>query len=118
MVRQTHNDDSDRVDAAFNRVLAAEAEARETVEQCKHEAATILAAAEEHARRIASRTDRRMRLAHRIADAQVARALSDLVAPLLPEAAADLDAETLARLDQAITVLVDEILASPPGDKS
>jgi cell division septum initiation protein DivIVA len=116
MVRQTHNDDSDRVDAAFNRVLAAEAKAREAVEECRQAATAVLAAAEEHARRIASRADRRVRLAHRIADAQVARALSDLLTPTPTEPAAGLDAETLARLDRAIAALADEILR--PGNES
>jgi len=116
MVRQTHSDDSDRVDAAFNRVLAAEAKAREAVEECRQEAAAVLAAAEEHARRIASRADHRLLRAHRIADAQVARALSDLLTPTPTEPKADLDAETLANLDRAIAALADEILR--PGSES
>lgn len=110
MGKQTHDSESDRVDAVFNRVLAAEAQAREQVEGCRAQAAALLAAAEERARRIVRRADRRLRRAHAIADTGVARALADLKAAGAegePEAAPE---EMLARLDQAIEALVSEII--------
>lgn len=113
MGMQTDNDDSDRVDAAFNRVLAAEAEARQRVEECRRETSTILAAAEARARRITRRTDQRVQLAHRLADAQVAQALSGLLAEDAAKVPTDLDAD-MGPLDRAIATLADEILAPTP----
>ena len=111
MGKQATEAESDRVDRAFNRVLAAEAKAREQVEACRKQAAVVLAAAEEQARRIASRADRRVRRAHRIADAGVERALAELRATTLEGEPVDLEREALARLDRAIDNLVAEILA-------
>ncbi len=113
MGRQTHSDESDRVDQAFNRVLASEAAAREVVEGCRQEATAILAAAEERARRLAKETDRRVRLAHRIADAQVERALSVLLRSVPADTAEDLSAQSLSSLERAIATLADEILGVP-----
>ena len=110
MGKQTHDSESDRIDAAFNRVLAAETQAREQIEACRMQATALLAAAEERARRIVMRADRRLRRAHGVADAGVARALSELKAAgdgTEPEEAPE---EMLARLDQAIDALVSEII--------
>jgi len=104
--------DTDRIDAAFNRVLAAEAQARAQVEVCRHQAATRIAAAEAQARSIVERTDRRMRLAHTIADARVAHALRTLLPEGAP-AAQDADQETAPGLDAAIELLIDEALGRP-----
>ena len=68
------------VDAAFNRVLAAEAQARAAIERCRQQAAGRVAAAEREARAIARRAERRIQAAHRIADRGIARALTDLAA--------------------------------------
>ncbi|MGE5154450.1 MAG: hypothetical protein ACM3ST_10565 [Bdellovibrio bacteriovorus] len=110
MARQTHDGDSNRADGAFNRVLAAEARAREEVEGCRKQAAAILAAAEEQARYIASRADRRVRRAHRIADAGVERALAELLTAGTEAEQGALEGEALKRLDRAIEALVAEIL--------
>lgn len=118
MGKQTQDGGSDRIDAAFNRVLAAEARAREQVEDCRKQAAAILTAAEEQARRITSRTDRRVRRAHRIADAGVERALSELLAPAAAAEPGGLADEAQTRLDLAIAALVEEILAPEVGDRS
>ncbi len=118
MGKQTHEGESDRVDAAFNRVLTAEAQAREQVEDCRKQAAAILVAAEEQARRIASRTDRRVRRAHRSADTGVERALADLLATGVEAGPADLEGDALVRLDRAIDALVAEILAPEAGSGS
>jgi GAF domain-containing protein len=104
--------DTDRIDAAFNRVLAAEAQARAQVEACRHQAAALIAAAEQQARSIVERTDQRIRLAHTIADARVAHALR----ALLPEGAPatqDAAQEIASGLDAAIEILVDEALGRP-----
>lgn len=111
MAKQTHDGDSDRADGAFNRVLAAEARAREQVEACRQQAAAIIADAEERARLITSRADRRVRRAHRIADAGLERALTELLAPGVEAEPGELGVDALARLDRAIDALVAEILS-------
>ena len=122
MGKQANEAESDRVDRAFNRVLAAEAEAREQVAECRRQAAAILAAAEEQARRITSRADRRVRRAHRIADAGVERALAELHAATVEAVPENPERDALARLDRAIDDLVSEILApevsSVPGEEA
>jgi hypothetical protein len=76
-----HNSAEGRsMDAAFNRVLAAEAGARTAVERCREQAAAQVAAAEREARAIAARAERRIRAAHRIADRGIERALAELAA--------------------------------------
>jgi cell division septum initiation protein DivIVA len=70
--------DVERIDAAFNRVLAAEAAARERVEACRGEAERLVARAEERARRIASRADDRVLAVQRLAETGLRRALADL----------------------------------------
>lgn len=116
MGKQTQESESDRVDRAFNRVLAAETQARELVEACRKQAAATLAAAEERARRIASRADRRVRLAHRIADAGVERALAELLAAPVEAGPMGLQGGALERIDRAIGDLIAEILA--PEDRA
>lgn len=116
MAKQTHDGESDRADGAFNRVLAAEARAREQVEECRRQAAATLAAAEEQARQITSRADRRVRRAHRIADASVELALTELLAPGVEAEPGELGGDALARLDRAIDALVAEIL--PPETRA
>ena len=117
MSRQTNATEADRVDRAFNRVLAAEAEARERVETCKQEAANIVSDAGRRARAISDATDRRMGLVRRIAD----RGVGQAVARLLGEpGAGDGDDSALsdtARLDRVVEALVVEILgsATPAG---
>jgi vacuolar-type H+-ATPase subunit H len=115
MGKHTKDGESDRVDAAFNRVLAAEAHAREQVEECRSQAAALLAAAEERARRIASQADGRMRQAHQIADAGVERVLAELRAVSVEDAPDGLSAEALTRLEGAIGALVAEILGPETG---
>jgi len=68
------------LDAAFNRVLAVEAQARVAIERCREQAAARVAAAEREARAIARRAERRIQAAHRIADRGIARALTELAA--------------------------------------
>lgn len=112
MTRRSAVDDSDRLDQAFNRILAAEAEAREAVADCRSQAARLLGEAEAQARRIGDRTDRRLKLVHGIADRAVSRALAELP-PLTDGLAADsLDASTRQRLRATIVQLADEIIGA------
>jgi hypothetical protein len=118
MGKQTHNGESDRVDAAFNRVLAAEAKAREEVEACRRQAAAILAGSQARADQITSRAEHRILRAHRIADAGVQRALAALLTAGLEPAPEDPTAEDLARLDRVLEALVEEILAPRSGQEN
>lgn len=111
MAKQTRDGESDQADGAFNRVLAAEARAREQVEACRQQAAAIVAAAEEQARLITNRADRRVRRAHRIADAGVELALAELLAPGAEGEPGMLEGDAIARLDRAIDALVAEIFS-------
>lgn len=99
-----------QVDEAMNRVLAAEQEARQAVEDCREEAAAILSAAEETAAAIERRTERRIRAAHQIADQAVERALAELAGtrPVGSDALAPpADPE---RIGRAVATLADEII--------
>lgn len=115
MGKQDRDGDRDRIDAAFNRVLAAEAQARLHLEACRQEAAALIAAAEARARAIRERTDRHLGRAHRTADAGVARARAALLPDPAPPDPPDGVAAPDAGLDRAIAALVDEILGPPPG---
>ena len=106
--------ESDSVDLVMNQVLAAEREARDAVVLCHAEAAQILAAAEEGARRIAHRTEHRIGLVHRVADQAVDRTLHQLRAGG-PESGSALSEEDVSELlDRAVDALVDELLDPEP----
>ncbi len=121
---------SERTDAAFNEVLAAEARAREQVEGCRQAAADLRTAAEETARSIADRTDRRIRRTHELADAALARGLRELLAPGTgsaglsnepgkpPQLGEGDDPSSIPGLNQAIADLIDEILTAPADGQS
>jgi hypothetical protein len=112
MARRSEADDSERLDQAFNRILAAEAEARAAVADCQAQAAQRLADAEARARRIAERTDQRLKLVHDTADRAVTAALAQL--PPLTDAhpAEALDTAAQARLRATIAALADEIIGA------
>ncbi len=109
------------VDEAMNRVLAAERDARLAVAECRAEAARIIAQAEGRARALSGRSEARIKSAHRIADAAVARALSEL-AEVPPDPGIDVGPEGLSGdvshdgatipepLARALETLVGEIL--------
>ena len=65
-------------DAAINRVLAAERDARDAVADCRRQARAMLAAAEEDARAVTGRAEGRIRAAHGIAERGIERALAEL----------------------------------------
>jgi F0F1-type ATP synthase membrane subunit b/b' len=115
MSKQSSTRDADRIDAAFNRVLAAEAEARTSVDECRQEAARIVAAATVRARAIAGLTDRRMGLARRIADRGVARAMTQLKDEARARAIERAVAAGPGRIDRVVDALADEIIGVPTG---
>lgn len=108
--------DGRAVDAAFNRVLRAEAEARAALAHCRAQADARVTTAEQAARAIAGRAERRIRAAHRIADRGIEHALAALAAdgnggeePVAPDPddvealAAALAAELTAELTPKLT---------------
>lgn len=106
--------ESGSVDDAINHVLAAERDARQVVDECRAEGARILAAAEERARSISQRTEKRIKAAHLIADRQVARALAELRGgPSLSTDNGKAVPES-ERLLGAVDALVDEIIGTGP----
>jgi vacuolar-type H+-ATPase subunit H len=102
--------DSDVVDGVMNEVLMAEQEARAAVDQCRAQAARIVAEAEGRARRIGQRNERRIRLTHRIADRAVERALRELRGPQSGQAPEIPEGEAAELLYRAVDALVEEIL--------
>lgn len=99
------------VDLAINRVLEAEREARDQVEQCRAQAARLLAAAEDRSRRIARRAEQRIHAAHRVADQGVAAALQAMAEHEPIDRTADAGADAL--VDRAAGILADEIIGVP-----
>ncbi|EGV16034.1 hypothetical protein [Thiocapsa marina] len=112
MVKQPFDANLERIDAAFNRALAAEASARESVAACRIEADRLLAEAENHARRLVERTDRRLLAVQRIADASLQHALSKLLERVAEPLGDDLDPPAEARLNAAIGALADEMIGA------
>ncbi|UHD16917.1 hypothetical protein [Thiocapsa bogorovii] len=115
MIKQPSDADLERIDAAFNRALAAEAAARESVSACRIEADRLLADAEDHARRLVERTDRRLLAVQRIADTSLQHALSELLDRVVEPLGEGLDAADDARLDAAIGALADEMIGAAVG---
>ena len=108
MTRDSRQHDDPSVDLAINRVLGAEAAARDAIAECLRQADALLAQAEADARRIGERAERRIRNAHNTADAGIAGALKALRASAAPHAGiAAFGAERLeavvARLAQELT---------------
>jgi hypothetical protein len=98
----------------MNKVLAAEQRAREAVEQCRRQANALVAKEEERARRLARRTERRIKAAHRIADKAVERSLRELGrGEVSGEPGTGIDTED-ARVRRAVARLVEEIIGSHP----
>jgi hypothetical protein len=104
-------DEEDLVDRAVNRVLTAEREAEEAVARCRREAARITCAAEHEAQRLAERTEQRVKLAQRIADLAVERAVAQLHAQKSAAGATLAEAEVGDLLERTVGALVEEILS-------
>jgi vacuolar-type H+-ATPase subunit H len=114
MVDQVTHGTTDAVDDAINRVLMAEREAREAVEQCRGEAARILAAAEEAAREVSSRAEGRIQSVRGTADRAVERALAELRIEAGGQPRGGDASREGGRLDRAVDALIDEILGAGP----
>ncbi|RKT47657.1 hypothetical protein [Thiocapsa rosea] len=112
MIKQSSDADLERIDVAFNRALAAESSARESVAACRIEADRLLADAEDHARRLVERTDRRLLAIQRIADTSLQHALSELIDRSAEPVGDGLDASADARLNAAVTALADEMIGA------
>lgn len=104
------------VDAAINQVLAAEQSARAAVEQCRLEAEALVAAATARARDISAAGERRVRLAHRLADRGIERALAALRDTGTGEEPPPPPAP--ARVQALVTRLAAELTAGPGGEGS
>lgn len=103
------------MDAAMNRVLAAERDARVAVSECRAEASRLVAEAEGRARALAGRSEAHIKLAHRRADAAIAQAVAGL-AEVGPEPTSGLGVAQSGSevapepLANAVETLIDEIL--------
>jgi hypothetical protein len=115
MTQRQSSDDAERVDAAFNRVLKAETEAQRALEDCRKQAAQQIAAAEQDARAISRRAERRIAAAHRIADRGVERALESLAQPA--GASREPDRASPARIDALAAALAAELTDGNPDEK-
>lgn len=105
--------DTNSVDRAINRVLAAEAAAREAVAACEQEASGLITEAEVQGRAIAHRAERRMRRAQRIAERGIERALAELRAPL-PAAGFGAPLAEDRRIVRVATALAEELTRFEP----
>lgn len=103
---------SEIVDPAINRVLAAEAEAREAVAECERQAAELVSRTETRCRLVSQQTERHMQRAQQIADQGVERALAELRAPLAAAGDSDLSADD-DRILALARALVEELLEAP-----
>lgn len=110
--RSTSNRDAQSVDAAFNRILRAEQDAREAVAACRRQAEAIIAQAEQAVRTIVDRSEERIRGAHATADRGIERALAALRAPLDNEPAR-VDASNAEEAAAVAEVLARELTEGP-----
>jgi regulator of protease activity HflC (stomatin/prohibitin superfamily) len=113
-VRHRADKPGQSVDAAFNRVLRAEQDARDAVSACAREAEAIATRAEQRSRAIVARAERRIRNAHAIADRGVARALAALRVPAEREAALD-PLPTPEQAQALAAALARELTEGPSG---
>lgn len=100
------------VEVAINRVLEAEARARQAVDLCQRQADEIIERARAHRKRIAERTERRIgRLRARFAQ-QVARQLASF--KVEAKAYSEHPAAGSPGLDSAVASLAAELTGEPP----
>ena len=106
---------NDATEAAIARVLAAEREAREAVEQARLEVGRVAESARLADRAVAERTERRVRavvsafereLAERLAEIEAAAAQVASPQPLLPD--------EMAALQRTVRILARELIETPP----
>ncbi len=104
--------DGQSVDAAFNRILRAEQDAREAVAACRRQADAIIVEAEQAARTIVNRSEERIRGAHAIADRGIERALAALRTPLDSETSR-VDAPSAEEVAALVEILARELTEAP-----
>jgi hypothetical protein len=109
---RTSSPETQSVDEAMNRVLLAEREARAVVEQCRAEAVRIVTAAEDRARSLANRTDQRVKMARRIAERRVEKALLELRDSTLLLKEQRGKSELGERLERALEALANEVIGA------
>ncbi len=103
-------------DMAINRVLQAEVEAREAIESCRREAAARIIQAGSMARRISTRVDRRVARISALADRAIAAQCGELEQQARAlQADGGLADDERARLDRAVTRLIDDWLDAGDG---
>lgn len=96
---------------AINKVLQAEGNSKEDVENCRQQAAEIVEGGRNQARRITSRADDRISTIHAKADLSIDRRLAELrqeMASLSQESV--LDEKAHIRLQAAIELLLPEMI--------
>ncbi len=109
MTDQHPSNDDTAADAAIDRVLTAEARARDEINHCRRQA--ILREARSRARGISRRADRRIGRVRRLSDTGLKTRLDRIAEQSLALSEAPrLTAELQQRLDRAIDRLIDEIL--------
>ncbi|MFO1324424.1 MAG: hypothetical protein U1F15_10195 [Burkholderiales bacterium] len=102
------------VEAAIERVLSAERQARDAVEQAARDAAALADAARADARAVAERTDRRIRNLRATFATRAEREIAALDAEAaLQDAARELSAADLERLAQAVDALARDLTSGP-----
>jgi hypothetical protein len=105
--------DNAAVDRAINRILVAEREGQAAVEECRKQAAALVAAAQARAERIAEATERRIQWVHHIADDRLDATLRGLTGTALAIDGRQA-APSSATLAPAIAQLVDEMVGRLP----
>jgi vacuolar-type H+-ATPase subunit H len=110
MIERKSSGDSASVDAAINRVLAAEQSAREAIADCRKQARTLLDEARERAHRIEKSAEARISTITTLSNLGINRAIAGIEAQAIsltekPEVS---DAQ-VKRLGQMIDRLIDEM---------
>jgi hypothetical protein len=102
-------------EAAIGRVLAAEREARDAVQACRHASEAITVQAQLAARRITERCEQRLANARVALERSVAAAVAALDAdtPQM-EIPQQLSAEEIAAIDRAVRALAEELTGNAP----
>jgi hypothetical protein len=114
MSGKSRPDGSVAVDAAINRVLAAEQAARSAVARCEEQARGLRQEAQLLAKRITARNEHRLGAVQRIADRSVSRALQTLVGERGLGAGEPVpDGQQMERLQVAVAALLDEMVGTP-----
>jgi len=106
---------NDATEAAIARVLAAEREAREAVEQARLEVGRVAESARLADRAVAERTERRIRAVVGAFERELAERLAELEAAAVQVAHPQpLSPDEMASLQRAVRALAGELIKAPP----